>query len=86
MIVHCGVTMFVQQFLHTAQCDGRQMTRVFQLQEALQVRRRLTSSHIHTFAVYSIQPEIKITQNLSATELLKWKLMCIWILKTFEMT
>lgn len=64
VIVRCSVAMFMQQFLHTAERDGRKMTRVFQLQEALQVRRRLTSSHIHTFTVHSIQPGFKIIQNL----------------------
>lgn len=56
MIIHSGVTVFVKQFLHTAECDGGKVTRVFQLEEALQVRRCLTPSHIHPLTVHSIQP------------------------------
>lgn len=59
MIIHSRVTVFMQQFLHPAECDGGEVTWVFQLEEALQVGRRLTPSHVHALTVRRIQPPIK---------------------------
>lgn len=56
MIIHSSVTVFMQQFLHTAECDGGDVTWVFQLEETLQVGRCLTPSHVHTLTVHRIQP------------------------------
>lgn len=58
----------MQQFLHPAECDGSEVTRVFQLEEALQVGRCLTPSHVHTFTVHSIQPPIKTISILDSTK------------------
>lgn len=55
MIVDRCVTVFMQQLLHTAQCDGGEVTGVLQLQESLQVGHRLTPSHVHALTVCSIQ-------------------------------
>ena len=60
MVIHSSVAVFVQQFLHTAECDGGEVTGVLQLEETLQVRRCLTPGHVHTLTVHSIKPGIKI--------------------------
>lgn len=56
MIIHSSVTVFMQQLLHTTECDGSEVTWIFQLKEALQVRRCLTPSHVYTLTVDRIQP------------------------------
>lgn len=78
MIIHSCVTVFVQQFLHAAECDRSKVTRVFQLEEALQVGRSLATSHIHTLTVYCIQPQIKtIKITLCRTKCSKCVYSCI---------
>lgn len=59
MVIHGGVAVFVQQLLHPAKRDGGKVPRVLQLEETLQVRRRLAASYIHPLAVNSIQPKTK---------------------------
>lgn len=59
LIIHSSVTVLMQQLLHTAECDGSKVTRVFQLEEALQVGCCLTPSHIHTLTVHRVQPWTK---------------------------
>lgn len=59
LIIHSSVTVLMQQLLHTAECDGSKVTGVFQLEEALQVGRCLTPSHIHTLTVQRVQPWTK---------------------------
>lgn len=59
LIIHSSVTVLMQQLLHTAECDGSKVTGVFQLEEALQVGRCLTPSHIHALTVHCVQPWTK---------------------------
>lgn len=59
VIIHSSITVFMQQLLHAAECDGGEVAGVFQLEEALQVGRCLTPSHVHTLTVHRIQPRIK---------------------------
>lgn len=68
MIIHSSVTVFMQQFLHPAECDGGEVTWVFQLEEALQVGRCLTPSHVHTLTVDCIQSPIKTILILDSTK------------------
>lgn len=64
MIIHSSITMLMQQLLHAAECDGGKVTRVFELQEALQIGCCLTPSHIHALAVHRIQPWIKTIMKI----------------------
>lgn len=77
MIIHSSVTVFMQQFLHPAECDGSEVTGVFKLEEALQVRRCLTPSHVHTLTVHRIEPAIKTTSKLDSTHCAKCLYDCI---------
>lgn len=74
MVIHGGVAVFMQQLLHSTECDGSKVTRVLQLEETLQVRCCLTASYIHPLAVDSIQPKDKYI-------LIKWQEMLSWPLK-----
>lgn len=68
MIIRSSVTVFMQQLFHAAECDGSEVTRVFQLEEALQVGCCLTPCHVHTLTVDCIQPRVKIRSTLCSAE------------------
>lgn len=59
MVVHSSVAVFMQQLLHSTECDGSEVTGVLQLEETLQVRCCLTPRYVHPLAVDSIQPKNK---------------------------
>lgn len=59
MIIHSSVAVFMQQLLHSTECDGSEVTGVLQLEETLQVRCCLTPCYVHPLAVESIQPKNK---------------------------
>lgn len=59
MIIHRSVTVLMQQFLHTTECDGSQVTRVLQLEEALQVGCSLAPGNVDSLTVPCIQPPIR---------------------------
>ena len=56
MVVHGRVAVLVQQLLHATERNGRQVTRVLELQQPQQVRRRLAAAHVHTLSVPRVQP------------------------------
>lgn len=74
MVIDGGVAVFMQQLLHSAECDGSKVTRVLQLEETLQVRCCLAAGYIHPLAVDSIQPKDKYI-------LIKWQEMLSWPLE-----
>lgn len=59
LVVQSDVAVLVQKLLHAAQCDGRLVCGVFQLQQSLKIRRGLTAAQIHTLTIHSIQPAIQ---------------------------
>lgn len=61
VVIHSSVAVLMQQLLHAAERDGGEVARVFQLEEALQVGRRLTPRHVHALAVGRVQPRSKTT-------------------------
>lgn len=54
MVIHSSVAVFMQQLLHSTECDGSEVTGVLQLEEPLQVRCCLTPRYVHPLAVDSI--------------------------------
>lgn len=67
VVIHSRVAVLVQQLLHAAKCDGSEVARVFQLEEALQVHRGLTPSDVHALTVHRVQPRIKPHPEIKLT-------------------
>lgn len=64
LVVLCDVAVLVQSLLHATQCDGCQVSWVFQLQKPLQVCSRVAAPHVDALAVPGVQPAGKPSASL----------------------
>lgn len=71
LVVKGNIAVLMQKFLHSANGHSRCMRRIFQLQEALQVRGCVAAANVHTLAVSCIKSEYSAEEKAVKNDFLK---------------